>query len=195
MSKIKKGYDRVTEIIRAVDPDPEFEKLMKSRPEVVENAGKRGTILHLIADQILRGKPISKGHFARAIEIDPKCAEWIKTFSQFANDHQELVVAESALRMYRDKEKITGELDFIIENDFEEIFIADLKTSAKIPKSIKAQLGAYYWLHGNVNLNLCCIHAPMGKKPLTIPYKTKDCVDAWKKILDKHKKLKGRTHA
>lgn len=183
-SKSFAGLNRVTDIIRAVSPDAGLEKAIQFSPGVVERAAQRGKCLHEIAGFILRCKPIPPGLIAAANFLDSRSDKWILDMKDFqTNAHWK--VKKVALRMNNMKEKVTGELDFIVVDEFG-TWIPDLKTSSKISKNAKPQLGGYLWLYGKP-ARAGILHAPMGKKPKFIPYLTVDCLGEWREILRKFK--------
>lgn len=185
-NKIPKGYARVTEIIRAVAPDPELEAGIARRPEVMENAARRGRALHEVAGYIFAGKPIAKGTFEAAMTIDRNSADWIARMQEFW-----LLTgwkfSRAAFRMNRKKEKVSGELDFVFGSPKTGLLLVDLKCTEKIPSTIKPQLGAYSWLYGK-NKRVGVLHAPIGRRPKFMEYDLAECVEEWTRILKKFKK-------
>lgn len=89
------------------------------------------------------------------------------------------------------KEKVSGEIDFeFFSQDIpKRVLIPDLKVTAKIPSTIKAQLGGYAWLYG-MACEVGCIHAPIDGRPKWVPYKAAECIEEWERILKDFKKIR-----
>lgn len=184
-NKIPKGYARVTEIIRAVAPDPELEAGIARRPEVMENAARRGRALHEIAGYIFSKESIPPGIYQVAL-MYRHGIEWIDKIIDFM-DLSGWKLAKKAFRMNNKNEMVSGELDFIFGSPKTGLLLVDLKCTEKIPSTIKPQLGAYSWLYGK-NKRVGVLHAPIGRRPKFMEYDLAECVEEWTRILKKFKK-------
>lgn len=188
-NKIPKGYSRVTEIIRAVAPDPEIEAGIARRPEVMENAARRGRALHEVAGYLFSRKDVPLGMLSACEMIDQKSFDWILRMKDFI-DLSRWKLANKAFRMNNKNEMVSGELDFVFGASKNDLLLVDLKCTEKIPSTIKAQLGGYSWLYQK-NKRVGCLHAPIGRRPKYVEYDVGECIEEWIMILMKFKKTGG----
>jgi len=120
------NYIRVTEVLYP------FSGLQQVPPDVLENAGRRGTKVHQICEGIASGL----GEF----NVDEETAPYVESFKQWWDTGVKVVSMEE--RFWDDELEITGQCDFIIEDE-RGLGIVDLKTSAKVSKTWEAQGNAY----------------------------------------------------
>lgn len=121
-------YPRVTEIIRPFTP---YDKIPN---EVMERAAARGTSVHAICAAIAKGVWIPDGM------INPEHLGYVNSFREWAKQVEEFSIVE---KRYIDKiRRFTGQLDFVVKIAGE-MWLVDLKTSAKPQKTHPVQMGAY----------------------------------------------------
>lgn len=98
-------------------------------------AATRGTRVHQICEGIAKGL----GEF----EVDMEIMGYVESFKKWWGDGKKVVECEK--RFFCDEHQITGQCDFIIEEDGA-LFIVDLKTSSQVSKTWRLQGSAYSYL-------------------------------------------------
>lgn len=124
--KSRENYTRVTSVLYP------FSGLQQVPPDVLENAGRRGTKVHQICEGIAAGL----GEY----DIDEETRPYVESFKQWWETGIDVVSMEQ--RFWDDELELTGQCDFIIR-DHRGLGIADLKTSSKMSKTWEAQGNAY----------------------------------------------------
>ena len=128
-NKSRENYKRVTEILSP------FTDLHKIDPEIVKNAGERGSKVHKICESIMKGI----GEFG----VEEEIWGYIESFKKWFNEKHDVIMIEE--RFWDDELMITGQVDIII-NTPEGMTIVDLKTSYKPSKTWSIQGSAYAYL-------------------------------------------------
>jgi len=153
----RETYLRVTNILYP------FSGLKDIDQAVVDNAARRGTLVHLICEAIVSGF----GDCGNDEETEP----YIESFMHWFNTNPEIIVMEE--RFFDDDLKITGKCDFIIKTP-EGLCVVDLKTSYQESKTWPVQGNAYAYLaskHGHDIKKIQFIHlSRRGEPPKTIEY-------------------------
>jgi hypothetical protein len=131
MSELKEleNYLRITQVLSP------FSGLDKIDPYVLQNAADRGTRVHKICESIISGL----GEFGNGEET----WGYVESFKQWWATNPQVVVMEE--RFFDEDEKITGQVDLIIQID-EGLAIVDLKTSSRPSKTWAPQGSAYAYL-------------------------------------------------
>lgn len=124
--KSRENYTRVTTVLFP------FSGLQHIDPVVLENAGRRGTKVHEICEAIAAGL----GEFGTDEETQP----YVDSFKIWWETGIKVISMEE--RFWDDELEITGQCDFIIEDE-RGMGIIDLKTSSKPSKTWEAQGNAY----------------------------------------------------
>jgi len=157
------NYDRVTEILSP------FSGLSQIDPDVVRNAGNRGSVVHKIAESLvyhpfdlsrpgkfdmndlIRAYAPTDKHFAKEIALVKPMVEsfeaWLKIIE--CMDDESFTVRKflpKPDRFYDNELMITGECDFIYEDHMGRLVLADLKTPTSESSSWMLQGSAYSWL-------------------------------------------------
>lgn len=121
---------RVTEILKAYSP------YTGVPPMILERAAARGTKVHKLCETIADG-----GWMPDAM-ISDECRPYVDSFRQWvAKEVKEYLVIEK--RMQDDELGYTGQIDFVIRGNDDEVYLADLKTSYKPQKTYPIQMSAY----------------------------------------------------
>lgn len=132
MSEIDPKFDRVTAPLYFISG------LSKISPEVLDNAARRGSEVHIQCAAIASGMGCP-GYGEWAGKIDG----YVCSFELWAMNKKFLPTPE---RLYSDEYMITGEIDGLYENKHGQIVLYDLKTPLNISKSWPLQLSAYSYL-------------------------------------------------
>ena len=127
--KSRENYTRVTEMLYP------FSGLQNIDPEIVANAGERGTKVHNICEGIVAG--------LGEIGVDDETWGYVESFKKWWEKGVDVVVMEK--RFWDDETEITGQVDFIV-NTPQGLAIVDIKTSSRPSKTWKAQGCAYAYL-------------------------------------------------
>jgi hypothetical protein len=126
-------YDRVTSVLSP------FSGMDKIPAQILENAAKRGTLVHSIIDQIIDGFDVCKD------EVPEHIRGYIESFGEW-NILREYV--KNPGRIFCEKLKITGLCDCLYKND-DGLTLVDFKTSAKEGPTWYLQGSAYAYLLKN----------------------------------------------
>lgn len=131
MSEInaRETYTRVTNILYP------FSGLEKINPDVVAYAADRGTRVHQICEGIMQG--------LGEIGVDDETWGYVESFKKWWSGGVDVVEMEK--RFWDDTNKITGQVDLII-NTNEGMAVVDLKTSSRPSKTWQGQGSAYAYL-------------------------------------------------
>lgn len=121
---------RVTEILRPLttyDQVPEY---------VLHRAAARGTTVHALCAAIAKGEWVPDGM------IDAEHLPYVNSFRSWAEQQVEkFVIIE---QRYSDENAgFTGQLDFVIKGKDNELYLVDIKTSARPQKTYPLQMAAY----------------------------------------------------
>ncbi len=127
--KSRENYLRVTTVLYP------FSGLQNIDPDIVANAGRRGTKVHKICEAIVSG--------LGEIGIDEETWGYVESFKKWWEKGVEVVEMER--RFWDDELCITGQVDFII-NTPDGLSIVDIKTSSRPSKTWQAQGSAYAYL-------------------------------------------------
>lgn len=135
------GLPRVTEVLKFYS---NFDKVNK---EILEKAAERGSTVHGLCAAISRGAWVSE------TMVDEELRGYIKSFEQWKDAQvDEFIITE---KRYQDEErKYTGQIDFVIRGTDKELYLVDLKTSTNHNKSYCLQMGAYWGLLKQQNINV-----------------------------------------
>lgn len=126
-------YPRVTEILK---PFTSYDQVPK---DILERAAARGTSVHAICAGIAKGAWVPDGM------IDPEYLGYVKSFQKWAAAQvKEFMIVEK--RYLDDGMGFTGQLDFVIRATDDEVYLVDIKTSAKPQKTYPVQMAAYEYL-------------------------------------------------
>lgn len=124
------NFPRVTEILKS------FTSYENVPSEILRNAAARGSSVHAIC------AGIAKGAWIPDSMIDENLQGYVKSFKHWADAYvTDFVVIE---KRYTDSILgYTGQLDFVILDKDQNLFLIDLKTSAKPQKTYPVQMAAY----------------------------------------------------
>lgn len=128
-SESREKYIRISTILEP------FSGMDKIDPEIVANAARRGTQVHLICEAIATG--------FGDVGVDDETAPYIKSFMYWWDTSPEVISMEE--RLYDDELQITGKFDFLIKTK-DGLAIIDLKTSYQESKTWPVQGNAYAYL-------------------------------------------------
>lgn len=129
MSPIEQ-YPRVTEILR---PFTKFDYVPK---KILENAASRGTAVHALC------AGIAKGAWVPDNMIPEELRGYVTSFKKWADNHvKKFVIIEK--RFVDEHLKYTGQVDFVVVGNDDELYLVDLKTSASPQKTYQLQMAAY----------------------------------------------------
>lgn len=148
---INQNFSRVTEILYP------FSGLSSINPDVLNNAAKRGTLVHKICEGIMSGM----GEIGVNDEVRP----YVDSFKQWWGDGKEIISMEE--RFYCDELMITGQSDIIIKEDGK-LILVDLKTSYSPSKTWRGQASGYHHLatkHGYDLQDIQFLHLKRTGKP------------------------------
>ncbi len=134
-------YPRVTEILRAYSS---FEHVPK---DILERAAARGTTVHAICAGIAKGAWIPDGM------IEPDYLGYVKSFKLWSEAQvSKFIIIEK--RYCDDDLKFSGQLDFVVLGTDDQLYLVDLKTSARPQKTYPVQMAAYNHLLKNQKVNV-----------------------------------------
>lgn len=121
---------RVTEILRAYT---NYDQVPK---ETLERAAERGTTVHALCAGIAKGNWIPDGM------IDEKLLGYVNSFRKWVSAQvDKFIIIE---KRYTDEQlKYSGQLDFVVLGKDGEMYLVDLKTSARPQKTYPIQMAAY----------------------------------------------------
>lgn len=123
-------YPRVTEVLRAYTSYDQVPK------EILERAAARGTSVHALCAGIARGGWIPDGM------INEELVGYVNSFKKWANlQVKKFVIVET--RYSDDELKYSGQLDFVILGTDDQLYLVDIKTSARSQKTYPVQMAAY----------------------------------------------------
>lgn len=161
MEKSTENYLRVTQILYP------FSGLQFLDPEVVAHAAERGTKVHKICEGIVLG--------IGEIGVDEETQGYVESFKKWWGRGIKLIEMEK--RFWDDKLHITGQVDFIIEED-SQLVIVDIKTSSRPSKTWAVQGAAYAYLAKNAGYSIKRIYFlhlnKTGKEPKIHEYMVDD---------------------
>lgn len=123
-------YPRVTEVL---NPFTKYDTVPK---QILDNAAHRGTQVHALCAGIARGFWLPEEM------IQEQFRGYIESFNKWKQSQVKnfLVIEE---RYISEELGYTGQIDFVITGSDSEVYLADLKTSAKPQKTYPLQLAAY----------------------------------------------------
>lgn len=123
-------FPRVTQILRY------FTSYEHVPAATLERAASRGTSVHAICAGLAKGAWISDDM------IKEELLGYIQSFRLWKNSQvKEFIVVE---KRYTDKDmEYSGQVDFVIKGVDEQLYLVDLKTSAKPQKTYPIQMAAY----------------------------------------------------
>lgn len=123
-------YPRVTEVLRVYT---NYDKVPK---QILDRAAARGTSVHALCAAIAKGDWIPEGM------IDEELRGYVKSFRKWADQEVEkFVIIEQ--RYSCDVLEYSGQLDYVVLNKNDELWLVDLKTSATHQKTHIIQMAAY----------------------------------------------------
>ncbi len=154
--KDKSLYLSVTQVLSP------FSGLSTIDPEVVRNAGDRGTVVHRICDSIVLQFPFDDEtvdlmirEYARNEEHFEKEKNMILHFIVSFQKWQEgKVFLKKPERFFDDKLMLTGECDLLYRDKEKRLVLVDLKTPASESKNWMLQGSAYSYLAKQVGHNI-----------------------------------------
>jgi hypothetical protein len=132
MSLSDKSREHYTRVTASLYP---FSGLDKIDPNVVANAGIRGTKVHRICEAIMSG--------IGEIGVEDETRGYVESFKKWWELGVHVVKMEE--RFWDDDLEVTGQLDLIIDTP-DGLAIVDLKTSSRPSKTWQAQGCAYAYL-------------------------------------------------
>lgn len=123
-------YPRVTEILRAYTSYDQVPK------EILERAAARGTSVHALCAGIAKGNWIPDGM------IGEELLGYVTSFRKWAAAQvSKFLIIEK--RYMDDELRYSGQLDFVALGVDNELYLVDLKTSARPQKTYPVQMAAY----------------------------------------------------
>ncbi len=123
-------YPRVTEILKC------FTKFDQVPKDILENAAERGTRVHNLCAGIANGEWIPEAM------IPEELRGYVNSFKQWSEAQvTKFIVIEK--RFKDDNLIFSGQLDLVILGSDNELYLVDLKTSARSYKTYPVQMGAY----------------------------------------------------
>lgn len=123
-------YPRVTEVLRAYTG---FDYVPR---EKLEKAAERGTSVHALC------AGIAKGAWIPDEMIDEELIGYVNSFKKWAAAQvSKFIVIEK--RYVDDERQYSGQLDYVILGSDDQLYLVDLKTSAKPQKTYPVQMAAY----------------------------------------------------
>lgn len=129
-------YPRVTEVLRAFTSYDQVPK------DILERAAARGTSVHALC------AAIAKGDWIPDTMIDKELRGYVNSFKQWAEAQvDKFVIIEK--RLHDNLLQYSGQLDFVILGKDNELYLVDLKTSARPQKTYPVQMAAYDYLLRN----------------------------------------------
>ncbi len=159
--KSRDNYVRVTQVLYP------FSGLQNIDPDIVENAGKRGSRVHKICEGIISG--------IGEHDVDEEVWGYIESFKKWWEKGQKVVEIEK--RFWCDENRFTGQVDMILDTP-EGLAILDIKTSSKPSKTWEAQGCAYAYLAKKAGYDIRFIYFlhlnKHGKCPLLYGYHVDD---------------------
>lgn len=134
-------YPRVTEVLRyytGYDNVPQ---------NILDNASRRGRQVHALC------AGLAKGEWIPDEIIDEAYQGYIKSFRQWSDAQVEkFPIIET--RMNDGDFKYTGQIDFVVKGKDGELYLVDIKTSAKPQKTYPLQIAAYENLLRKFNIQV-----------------------------------------
>ncbi len=127
--KSRENYVRVTEVLYP------FSGLQNISPEVLENAGRRGSRVHKICEAIIVG--------LGEHDVDEEVWGYVESFKKWWGTGKAVAAVEK--RFWCDRYLFTGQVDMILETEHG-MAILDIKTSSRPSKTWEAQGKAYAYL-------------------------------------------------
>jgi hypothetical protein len=157
--EILPGYTRVTDVLYPLSG------LGKIDPAILENAAKRGKMVHDICDALIYDFPIPED-----IKNNEECKGYVNSFIQWFDNKPFTYKFD---RFYCDKYMITGECDGIYQ-DKDGLVLVDFKTPQKESKTWPLQGSAYSYLAKKQGLDIKRIEfvqlSKTGKSPKIYVY-------------------------
>lgn len=132
---------RVTEILKA------FTNYDYVPKDILERAASRGTTVHALC------AAIAKDDWIPDSMIDEEYKGYINSFKKWSEAQvKKFIIVE---KRYTDEElSYSGQLDFVILGSDDELYLVDLKTSARPQKTYPIQMAAYNSLLKNNHVNV-----------------------------------------
>lgn len=159
--KSRANYVRVTQVLYP------FSGLQNINPDVVENAGRRGSRVHKICEGIMSG--------IGEHDIDEEVWGYVESFKNWWGEGKPVVEVEK--RFWCDDHSFTGQVDIILETP-DGMAIVDIKTSSSPSKTWAAQGRAYAYLARKAGYDIkkiCFLHLNKhGKAPRILEYSIDD---------------------
>ena len=135
------SFPRVTEILK---PFTSYEHVP---PTILARAAARGTTVHALCAGIAKGAWIPDGM------IGEEYIGYINSFKKWAEAQvKEFIIVER--RYTHDNEEFSGQVDFVVIGTDGELYLVDLKTSARPQKTYPVQMAAYDHLLKNQKINV-----------------------------------------
>lgn len=134
-------YPRVTEILR---PYTSYDCVPK---DILERAAARGTSVHALC------AAIAKGGWLPDAMIGDELLGYVNSFKKWSEATvNQFVIVEK--RYMDDDRQFSGQLDFVIKDKDDQLYLVDLKTSARPQKTYPVQMAAYDHLlkHHNITV-------------------------------------------
>lgn len=123
-------YPRVTEILKSYTSYHNVPK------DILERAAARGTSVHALCAGIAKGAWIPDGM------IGEELIGYVNSFKKWAESQvTKFMIVEK--RYKNEILKYSGQLDFVVIGSDNELYLVDLKTSAKPQKTYSVQMAAY----------------------------------------------------
>lgn len=123
-------YPRVTEVLRAYTT---YDKVAKP---ILEKAAERGSSVHALCAGIAKGAWIPDGM------IGEELLGYVASFRKWAEAQvAKFIVIEK--RYMDDDHRYSGQLDFVVLGTDDQLYLVDLKTSARPQKTYPVQMAAY----------------------------------------------------
>ncbi len=159
---------RVTEVLQ---PFSGFKHVPK---QILENAAARGTTVHALC------AAMAKGSWMPESMIEPEVLGYVKSFREWAEAKvKEFVLIEER---YNDEGLgYTGQLDYVIKDHDNRLWLVDLKTSAKHQPTYPVQMAAYWhllWTHDIVVHGALLVYLDR-EGAMPEEYVMEDFVDEW----------------
>lgn len=134
-------YPRVTEVLR---PFTSYDQVPK---QTLERAAARGTTVHVLCAGIAKGNWIPEGM------IGSEHIGYVNSFKKWMEAQvSKFVIIEK--RFGGEELGYTGQMDMVVVGSDDELYLVDLKTSARPQKTYPVQMAAYNQLlrHNNIHV-------------------------------------------
>ncbi len=134
-------HPRVTEILK------NFTNYAHIPQQILGRAAARGTSVHALCAGIAQGAWIPDGM------IDEELVGYVNSFKKWSEVQVKsfLIIEE---RYTNEELKYSGQVDFVVKGSDNELYLVDLKTSARPQKTYPVQMAAYNHLlqHHNISV-------------------------------------------